>query len=954
MPQRGGGRRASGPAARAGRSPLSRLAVAALLWSVGPACADSTGDCERRVLAAPEVYENYLCFHSEARASGDWRGADARLAALSPRLPFDGWALLVRGHLAQLRDEPLSIGHYRRAIEAFARSGPARGELLARHNLRNLYHRRGETDAAAEQVTAAVAAAERSGEDGLRAQALVLRGTHQVETGGDLATALFDLRRALDLLADGGPYPQRKLAHLALANAAFQMGRYDEAVATYERLLELVRAERDTLEEATTLFNIANARQRQFEDRPRPESLDRLEPLARAALASAQRAGNRGVEVRAGALLGQVAEGRGDIAAARARYESALAVAREIGHPERIMVCLWLLGGLLGGSEPGTARAAIDEAAELALAADNDRQLVYAWRARMRLDAGSRPEGEATASAARALDAIEALAARQGDEEAAVGLFGAWARDYRWLAGQLLDRAAPDLGAAFEVLERMRARALLAALGAGAPGAARRVAPANRERVAEVRSELVGIQRRLLAAEPAVAAPLWEELERRELELAALASGDETAEVSDRSRREVATLDRARSALAPGEALLIYQAAPARDLYGRFAGGSWVVTVTADGARVDRLDEGALLESRVALFQGLVARRDGSEADAARELFEWLLARPLAALPRRPARLLVVPDGPLFELPFEALRDPGERSGGPLGAAVEIAVLPSVTAWLHARSAPAAPPLRSALVLADPASAAATPTHEAGGQPGALGAELGALPGARREGRRIARLLLPTSAVLLGEAASERALARADLGSFAVLHFAAHAVADARHPRRSAVYLAAAGPEQDGLLQAREIAELPIAGRLVVLSACRSAAGALGEGEGPMSLARAFQRAGARAVVASRWPVRDDEAAALIEHLYTRLAGGERLGEALRTTRDEAWRGGRPAAAWAAFVLLGEPDFAPLAGVDLAIGNPRRLWLPAAALVAALLAAVTWRRARRWRSRTPS
>lgn len=928
--------------------------MAALLGSAASARAEGFDACERRVLAAPEVYESYLCFHAEARASGDWRGADARLAALSPRLPFDGWALLVRGHLAQLRDEPLSIEHYGHAVEAFARAGPVRGELLARHNLRNLHHRRGEAKAAAAQVTAAVAAAERSGEDGLRAQALVLRGTHEVETGGDLAAALFDLRRALDLLAGGGPYPQRKLAHLALANAAFQMGRYDEAVATYERLLELVRSERDAMEEATTLFNIANARQRQYEDRPRPGALDRLEPLATAALESARRAGHRGVEVRAGALLGQVAEGRGDVATARARYEAALAIARELGHPERIMVCLWLLGGLLDGPDPVAARAAVDEAARLALDADNDRQLVYAWRARMRLDAAAPATPTAAASAARALDAMEALAARQGDEEAAVGLFGAWARDYRWLAGRLLERPAPDVEAAFEVLERMRARALLAALAAGAPGATRRgVATANDERIAEVRSELVGIQRRLLEAASTDVESLWEDLERHELELAALASGIDGEGARERARPAVATLERVRSALGPGEALLLYQVAPARDLYGEFGGGSWVVTVTGDGARVDRLDPGEALESRVAVFAGLVARRDESETDAARDLYRRLVGPAISGLSPRPTRLLVVPDGPLFELPFEALRDPDEPSGRPLGAAIEVAVLPSATTWLHARTAEFAPPVRSVLVLADPAVSTSAPGRLAEGREGGgTGAALEDLPGARREARGVARRLGPTSSVLLGAAASERALRSAEPGSFAVLHFAAHAVADARYPRRSAVHLAAAGPDEDGLLQSREIAELPIAGRLVVLSACRSAAGAPGEGEGPMSLARAFQRAGARAVVATRWPVRDDEAAAVVDRLYARLAAGERLGEALRASREDAWRAGVPAAAWTAFVLLGEPDFAPLAGFEPSAAGRRRLGLVLVALAALLLAALV-RRARRSRSGTP-
>jgi tetratricopeptide (TPR) repeat protein len=275
-------------------------------------------------------------------------------------------------------------------------------------------------------VVAAVAAAERSGEPGLRAQALVLRGTHQVETGGDLASALFDLRRALDLLADGGPYAQRKLAFLALANAAFQLGRYDEAVETYEELLALTRVEGDATEEATALFNIANARQRQFEDRPRPDALDRLEPLAAAALAAAHRAGNQGVEVRAGALLGQVAQGRGDFATARERFEVALAVARELGHPERVMICLWLLADLLAEVDAGAARARVEEATALALSTDNDRHLVFAWQARMRLDWRTRPRAEAMASAGRARR-DRGTAARR-DEAANVGRWRLGAR----------------------------------------------------------------------------------------------------------------------------------------------------------------------------------------------------------------------------------------------------------------------------------------------------------------------------------------------------------------------------------------------------------------------------------------------------------------------------------------------------------------------------------------------
>lgn len=920
--------------------------VAGLLLLAGAvARGESLEECERRVLASPETYEEYLCFHSVARASGDWQGADERLAGLAPRLPFDGWALLLRGHLAQLRDEPRSIDFYRRAAAAFAVRGAARGEILARHNLRNLHHRRGESEAAAAEVDAVVTAAERSGDPGLRAQALVVRGTHRVETGGDLASALFDLRRALDLLADDGPYAQRKLAHLALANAAFQLGRYDEAVATYERLIELARGQRDATEEATALFNVANARQRQFEDRPRPDSLDRLEPLAAAALDAARRAGHRGVEVRAGAILGQVAAGRGDFAAARERFETALDIARELGHPERVMVCLWLLADLLADSEPVAARSYLDEATTLALATDNDRLLVYAWRARMRLDWRTRPRAEAVDSAREALGAIEQLAARQGDEEAGVGLFGAWARDYRWLAGRLLERGETELGAAFAAIERMRARALLAALEdvGERPGVVDGGGP-EAERESAVRLDLIGLQRRWLAARGEAAVVLAGELERKELELAALLAERDRRERGDATVREVADLDRVRAGLRPGEALVVYQLAPGRDLYGRFAGGSWVVTVTAERVRVDRLPDPAEIEPKIALFLGLIERRDGSEATAARHLHDLLLAAPLAGLPAPPDRLILVPDGALFDLPFEVLRASMSGHDEPLGARFEIAIVPSATAWLHWRSARPPVPRRSALVLADP-SLVAGPGAEEGSQAERVtiaGENLAPLPGARREGLRLARRLRPTSEVLVGAAASEAALARDDLGAFAILHLAAHAVSDPRRPRRSAVHLAAASEREDGLLQAREIARLPLAGRLVVLSACRSAAGSVGEGEGPMSLARSFQQAGARSVVASRWLLRDDEAEGLMGQLYERLAAGRTLGEALREVRAAGWSAGQPAAAWGAFVLLGESDFVPLAGVPLAgtgaIGSLGRVAAGLALLAAGALA----------------
>ncbi len=283
-----------------------------------------------------------------------------------------------------------------------------------------------------------------------------------------------------------------------------------------------------------------------------------------------------------------------------------------------------------------------------------------------------------------------------------------------------------------------------------------------------------------------------------------------------------------------------------------------------------------------------------------------MLAGPLADVPPDVERLTIVSDGVLHRLPFEVL--PSGNASQSLGERFELSLVPSATIWLRLRRTRPSTSPGAALVLADPE----VPRGTAIGR-GALDP----LPWARREAAAIVRTLpLDGTALHQGNAASERVVKDAASGAYSVVHLAAHARADSAFPERSAVFLAPGDGDEDGWLQAREIAALDLSGSLVVLSACESADGALLSGEGPLSLARAFFAAGAGAVVATRWPLRDDDVAFLMERFYLELGAGASVSRALQRARADAIGAGRPAALWAGVALLGDGSRRPIAAAS--------------------------------------
>ncbi|MEA2559153.1 MAG: hypothetical protein QOH06_657 [Acidobacteriota bacterium] len=364
-----------------------------------------------------------------------------------------------------------------------------------------------------------------------------------------------------------------------------------------------------------------------------------------------------------------------------------------------------------------------------------------------------------------------------------------------------------------------------------------------------------------------------------------------------------ASLEQVREALAEDEALLSFQVAPWKDLAGDFGGGSWLLVSTRKMTRVYPLADRTGLRTAVTAFIGMFESRDGSEANGSAVLYRKLLAPALAKLPPGVRRLAIVPDDYLHRLPFGALRP--EPDGDPLATRYEITLAPSVTLWLHWRKARPKPTVTPAVVLADPATSVTRGNT----------VRLRPLPHARTEGESVKRYL-DGSEVLMGEDASETYIKKRNMArSFGLIHFAAHAVMDEVNPDRSGIYLSPGNDKEDGLLQAREIADLPgLDSRIVVLSTCESASGEILRGEGVMGLARAFFQARAHTVVASLWPLRDDYGAALFDRFYHHLGEGKSVAAALQAAQLDRMNDGAPAEAWAGVVVLGDGDRVPVPG----------------------------------------
>jgi CHAT domain-containing protein/tetratricopeptide (TPR) repeat protein len=295
---------------------------------------------------------------------------------------------------------------------------------------------------------------------------------------------------------------------------------------------------------------------------------------------------------------------------------------------------------------------------------------------------------------------------------------------------------------------------------------------------------------------------------------------------------------------------------------------AWVVTPRKIGSIP--LPPAAEIDALVESYrQALMGPRDALEtANAAgQKLYELLVAAPSKQIPQG-SRVIVIPDGSLYQLNFETL----------------LVAQPRLHYWIDDVTVAKA---NSLVLLARSGHHRVTQKGKRlllVGDPVPASNDFPKLRQAQLEMTQIENYFSASDRIVIsGASATPQSYMDNHPGEFALVHFVAHGIASRTSPLDSAVILTRQGDSYK--LYARDIVKQPLRADLVTISACHGAGERTYSGEGLVGLTWAFLRAGAHEVISALWEVDDNSTTQLMTRLYAGLSKGASPESALRDAK---------------------------------------------------------------------
>ena len=845
----------------------------------------------------------------------------------------EGRALVQLGNVSGARgDYESALTRFRAALQIFRDGGHRLAAAHALNRIGFMYISRGEWSDAHPPLAEAAAIFEELGDIEGLAGALNSLGLRE-RNRGSYAEGAALLRRSLELhriagsrfgtavsqgnlavaLAMQGHYAEAVIAFreslemherlgrfhsvmLSLGNTGEMyrlLGDYEQAREYFERSLAMAEKADAKRSIAIALHNLAQLRLDDDDPRGAIE-------LYRKSMAIDEEIGDRGAVVRTLHNIGRALRLAGDRAAARASFERSLALARKLEDADSIVLALGMVADLTEDPAQSIelARQALDATKAFAapeILFSSHIALGRAYRRARRLD-------EAQAEFERAVAIAEELRRSvPGEEIDQQQAFANLVRPYQEMVGVLVDQG--DVAGALEYAERAKARVLLDVLRNGRPDLASVLTAEERVREAELAVQLAGVNREYRGALVGghVAPELLAKARKARLEYESFL--DVVFAAHPQLRRERGEIPPARTSdagalLATGAADAILEFVVTEDTTYLFA------ITTSGGLRVHTIPIGRVeLKAEVQRFRELLASHDLTYGAAARALYGQLLA-PAAAQLRGKRTLCIVPDGPLWELPFQTLQPSAAEF---LLDRHAVYFAPSLTVLRETMRNPARRGGDAQLIaFGNPVMPQETPGRATRVR---RDASLAPLPHSETEIRKIAALYGSRNSRVHLRGAAREEVVKAEAGRYDVLHFATHGVLDDRNALYSRlVFSPSASMNEDGLLEAREIMRLDLRARLAVLSACETARGHVGAGEGLIGMSWALFVAGVPTTVVSQWSVDSASTAGLMIEFHRNLrVSGRSTAEALRQAAlaTRAKPAYRHPFYWAPFVVVG-------------------------------------------------
>ena len=648
-----------------------------------------------------------------------------------------------------------------------------------------------------------------------------------------------------------------------------------------------------------------------------------------------------------GAVLGNIGSVYADqkhYAESRTAQMQALALYRKAGDNNGIATTLYNLGDIARLThQPLKARESyFSEALTTARATGNRQIMANALHGLAMAAKARKNEAEAVKYSAAGIALREQIRAALGGYTAAKAEFlSASLYAYTAHLGLLMD--AGRASEAFEFVQKLKARNLIDTLASGRVDLSSVLTQQEREQEQNLRNQTDALNERMvqegvnneIGGKRRFAA-LKVELKTAERKLQTLTDTlyARHPELSRRRVAQTATLAQMAKLLPADAALLEYVALDDKTL------GLFVMTTQRGKAQVHSVKILAKeMHKQAAMFRLACSDPHQAWKPQARTLYKQLIA-PASKYLRGKTRLIICPDGALWDVPFAALFN-GRRT---LASRYTLSSAYSATGMQAAHTLAQTHRNRteSVLVVANPDFGSAQRFNVLNALPGqrplseparpisdpsrplsepsrtlAVRAEatvpkrggyIAALAGTQREADAI-KALFPSAEVLTQNRAQE-ATVKTEAGKFRYLHFATHGFVNDASPMLSSVVLAQpqTGSKDDGFLTAREVYELKLNAEMVTLSACNSGRGETRSGEGIVGLTWALLCAGCPTQVVSQWSVDDAATALLMGKFYANLKAGQPKATALRQAAQalRSMPKYRHPYYWAAFVLMGE------------------------------------------------